>query len=441
MRKNRNLVILLVAVILVGMLVRLALALWLGDRVEPISGAYDQVSYDLLAQRLLEGKGFSFPVDWYPFTKANEPTAHWSFLYTLYLAGVYAVFGHHPLAARVLEVLLSGLNVWLAYHLGKRLFGEWTGWAAAALTALYGYLIFFNAVLMTQTFYILAVLATLDVALALVAQPTLWRWVLLGITIGLGTVLRQTLLLFAPFLFAWLVWAIRRQAAQSKQSSPSTMIERHSAPLASGVLLSLIVIAAFILPWTIRNYLTYHDFLLLNSNGGYWFYASNHPDQGTVFDQNAAPAIPDSLRGLSEPALDRALLREGLGFVLADPQRFMLLSISRLKDYYWLLPSEESSSISNFSRLFSFTIYLPFMLYGLWLSRHQWRLCLPLYLYVAFDALLCLSSWAAPRYRLPSDAVLMPFAGLAIVSLATRWRLLPLPVAPPRLGREHLDRA
>ena len=43
-----------------------------------------------------------------------------------------------------------------------------------------------------------------------------------------------------------------------------------------------------------------------------------------------------------------------------------------------------------------------------------------LYLYVLVDTLLHLGSWAAPRYRLPSDALMMVFAGAALVDLATR---------------------
>lgn len=139
-----------------------------------------------------------------------------------------------------------------------------------------------------------------------------------------------------------------------------------------------------------------------------------------MFNQSFAPPIPDNLQGLTEPAIDRALFQQGLRFILADPIRFLLLSVSRLKDYFWILPSEQSSSISNIARLLSFAVYLPFMIYGLWLSRRQWQLCLPLYLYIAFDGLLCLTTWAAPRYRLPSDVLLMIFVGLAVTSLVSQ---------------------
>ncbi|MGB8647033.1 MAG: glycosyltransferase family 39 protein [Anaerolineae bacterium] len=438
-----------------GVLARIITALALGNRVDPISGAWDQVSYDLLAQRLLSGHGFSFPTVWYPFTQPDEQTAHWSFLYTLYLTGVYAVTGHYPVVARIIQAILSGLQIWLAYRLGWRLFGEWVGVAAAALTALYAYFIFFNAALMTQTFYIICVLAAIDIALGIRPRGTpvgrnssqgglpsvgIRNYLLLGLVLGLGALFRQTLLLFAPMLFLWLLVAGRSQAAGLTSqvaggrapglpggfSAVARRLPdwwRDRLPVIKGIGIACVVIAALLLPWTFRNYMVYHDFLLLNSNGGYWLYASNHPHQGTNFDSVYSPPIPDNLKGLGEPAIDRALYQQGMGFILADPTRFVLLSINRTKDYFWVGASDESSTISNLARLLSFTLYLPFFLYGLWLSRKNWRLCLPLYLYAAFDTILCLTTWSAPRYRLPTDAVLMTMAGLAVVDVATRLRL------------------
>ncbi len=404
----------LLLIIILALALRLFLALVLGESVLEVSGTYDQRAYDRLAERFVEGYGFSFATDWYPFARANEPTAHWSFLYTLYLSGVYAVFGHHPLAARLIQVLVSGLNLWLIYRLGVRLFDPVVGLAAAALTACYGYLILFNASLMTQTFYVLAVLGSLELALGLVKNSTWKNWVLLGIVLGAGILLRQSLLLFVPLLFAWIHWAA---SSSARDASRGLGILR-------GTAIAGIVILACILPWTVRNYLVYDDFLLLNSNSGYWVYSSNHVEQGTDFNPEYKAPIPEEFAGLKEPALDRALLRAGIGFMLADPIRVGLLSISRINDYFWLFPTENSSDLSNWSRLFSFGLYLPFMVYGVYLSRHQWRMCLPLYLYVAFDTLLCLLTWSAPRYRLPTDAVMMVFAGLGVANLAAHLHLV-----------------
>ena len=398
---------LMIAVIAFGIAVRLVLAYVLGDHADPVSGAADQVSYDTLAERVVAGRGFSFPTAWYPFTQADTPTAHWSYLYTVYLAGIYAVVGHHPLIARMVQVLLSGFGTWLTFVIGRRLFGVQAGLAAAALHASYAYLVFFSAALMTQTFYILALLAVLALALRMRDQCDLRDWGLLGFALGIGTLFRQTLLLFTPVLLTWLVW---EHKARLGWRGPATM---------------LAVVAALVAPWTIRNYLAFGDFLLLNSNGGFFFYAANHPNQGVNFDPNYVAPIPASLVDLAEPARDRALYREALGFVVNDPLRFVRLTLSRIPEHFWLLPSRHSSVSANWARLCSFTLYLPFMIAGLLLSVRQWRECLPLYLYVGFDTTLHLISWAAPRYRLPSDALMIIFAGLAVARLAARLGALP----------------
>lgn len=404
----------LVLIIIFALGVRVLLALVLADEVNEVAGTYDQIAYDLLAQRVVAGYGFSFPIDWYPFARGGEPTAHWSFLYTLYLSAVYAVFGHHPLIARLIQILISAAGIWLVFRLGQRLFDGAVGLVAAGLAAFYAYLILFNASLMTQSFYILAVLASLDVALRLADKSTWQRWALLGIVLGLGVLLRQSLLLFVPVLLIWIWWAGSRapHAARARRAR------------LGGMALAVALIALCILPWTARNYLVFQDFLLLNSNGGYWLYSSNHPDQGVTFDSTFKAPIPDELVNLKEPAIDRALMRQGIAFILTDPVRVGLLSLDRLKDYFWLFPTESSSPVSNWSRLFSFGLYLPFMVYGLYLSRRQWRMCLPLYLYVAIDGIFCLLTWAAPRYRLPSDAIMMVFAGLGVVTLAVRLRIV-----------------
>src|SRR5262245_27594976 len=151
----------LVLILLAAVLVRLPIVLYMGDQVTILPGIHDQVSYDALARSLLVGRGYSFTENWYPFTPANTPTAHWSFLYLLYVAGVYAVTGYHPLVARLLQTVVSGvLLCFLVYKIGSRVVNEETGLVGAGLAAVYGYFIYYNAALMTETFFIVLVLLT-----------------------------------------------------------------------------------------------------------------------------------------------------------------------------------------------------------------------------------------------------------------------------------------
>ncbi len=149
----------LLAIIFSAILLRLLSAFLQGNIVTVLPGIYDQISYDSLARRLITGYGFSFGEMHWPVTAANEPTAHWSFLYTFYLAGVYAFFGPEPLVARVLQtILVGGLQTYIIYRIGEKTFSKNIGLIASAISAFYIYFIYYSGALMTEPFYITAIL-------------------------------------------------------------------------------------------------------------------------------------------------------------------------------------------------------------------------------------------------------------------------------------------
>jgi 4-amino-4-deoxy-L-arabinose transferase-like glycosyltransferase len=401
---------LLAAILTAAVLIRIPAALYMGDQVFELPGIQDQVSYDALAHSLLEGRGYSFTENWYPFTPANTPTAHWSFLYPVYLAGVYAVTGYHPLIARLLQAAVGGaLLCFLVYKIGRRVVNEETGLVGAGLAAVYGYFIYYNAALMTETFFIVLVMLTLYLSLAIKESPVLIRWVGLGLSLGLAGLLRQTILLFVPFLLLWLILELREKGVRWWYFT-----------------IPVVIIILLITPWSIRNYLVYQNFLLLNSNAGYALYASNNPNLGTDWNnEKVVIPVPAELKGQNEAELDRALTRRGIEFILADPNRYFWLSLDKTLEYFWFWPSATSSQISNLNRVLSFGLYLPFMLVGLFLSFSRWRRFLILYIFIIVHSTIHLLSWPAPRYRLPVDAVSMIFAGLALIEVVRQikvWR-------------------
>jgi 4-amino-4-deoxy-L-arabinose transferase-like glycosyltransferase len=400
----------LTLILVTAVLIRMLIAIYLGDQLTILPGIHDQVSYDALARSLLDGRGYSFPENWYPFTPAYTPTAHWSFIYPLYLAGIYAVTGYHPLVARLIQGVVGGaLICFLIYLIGRRVVDETTGLLGAGLAAVYGYFVYYNVALMTETFFIVLVLSSLYLSLELKEKSTLARWVLLGLTLGTAGLLRQTILLFAPFLLLWLYWELKNKGVQWWYFT-----------------VPVIVIAFLIAPWTVRNYLAYDRFLLLNSNAGYALYASNNPIMGTDWrNEIVVVPVPEELEGRNEAEIDRALTQRAIGFIFANPRRYLGLTLDKTLEYFKFWPSSESSPVSNLNRVLSFGLYLPFMILGLCLSFSRWRSFAALYLFMVIHTGMHLLSWPAPRYRLPVDAILMVFAGLALLELArgvSAWR-------------------
>jgi hypothetical protein len=192
------------------------------------------------------------------------------------------------------------------------------------------------------------------------------------------------------------------------------------------------VLALCVLPFTIRNYRVYGQFLLLNSNAGYAMYSAQHPLHGTDFQPFTAAPMPvsDAYVGYNEAQWDRELMRIGIGYVLADPARYLLLSLSRARAYFEFWPSADASTLHKLGRVASFSLFVPFMIYGMYLALHSLNdpahcpfrarhVTLAL-LFMAFYTLLHVATWAMPRYRLPVDAVALPFAAVALTCLAHR---------------------
>jgi 4-amino-4-deoxy-L-arabinose transferase-like glycosyltransferase len=426
----------LLVLVIASILLRLMSAIYQGNTVTDLPGIYDQISYDGLARRVAAGQGFSFAEGHWPATRAGEPTAHWSYLYTIYLAAIYRLLGTYPLVARIIQALIAGIfQTLLMWRIGSRLFGRAVGLIAAALNAIYVYFFYYAGALITETFYITGILWVFDSALR-VAAPSqdgrkrrvgVWQWVEFGIAVGITVLLRQVFLIFLPILYLWLWWNVREQES-------ATWKGRLHWSAVKGLSLATFVIFLLIVPWTIRNYYAFGTFVLLNTNAGFAFYWANHPIYGTRFipllpssgPNSYFELIPKELLTLNEAKLDQALLVRGMRFVVDNPSRYFWLSLSRIPVFFEFWPSTASGLLSNISRVASFGICLPFMVYGLWLTgtrawnsrRANERAAIVLLLiFVGFYSLIHLLSWALVRYRLPIDAVLLIFAALGIESM------------------------
>ena len=204
----------LVLILLVAVLLRVTVAIWLGNEVDAPPLLTDQRSYHALGVRLSTGHGFSFDRPWYPFyLPADSPTAHWSYLYSLFVAAVYSVFGPQVIAARLVQAILGGIVLLLAvYQLTRRMLESASSthlltalrerglntaalpFIAAGIAAIYFYFVLYAATLMTETFFITALLWALDRAIALADTPTLKNGLALGVGLAAATLLRQSVL-------------------------------------------------------------------------------------------------------------------------------------------------------------------------------------------------------------------------------------------------------
>ena len=412
----------LIAILCLALFVRVVTAIWLGDVMEilPAGGTHDQVTYDLLAKRVASGQGFTYPEHYYPWVPPDTITSYYSGTMVLQLAIIYKLFGYHPLVARLFFAMLGTAIVFLIYLLASRFFGKLAGLFAAVFAALYSYLILYSATLLTETPFILLLLIAIVSAYIVVEDGNHRYLLLVGIGLAGAILFRMAVLAFVPVFLAWIYFSSRATGRK---------------PISIGLLLiPCAIIMLAVLPWTLRNYGLYGRFMLLESQFGHVFWNSNHPEQGTNFRGPWVAPIPEELLELNEADLTYELLRRGRKFVVEDPVRFLLLTVSRIKYFFTFWPTADSSLVNNIARVLSFGILLPFMAAGLALSVRNWKRFLPIYLFLLIHIGVYVSSWVMVRYRVPADVLLLPFAALAVTQLISylntqrnRWVIRQVP--------------
>lgn len=385
-------------ILVVALGLRVLAALMLGNTVSGFSGAHDEISYSALGHRWAEGHGLTFPVNWYPWIAADAPQSYYSASMSLMLGLIYWIFGYYPLAARLIMGVLSTAVVGLLYLLSRHIFNERVALVTAALAAVYSYLIFYGVTLVTETPFIFGLLIALYLCYEIVENPSPAKWLGLGLALAVTVLFRMAVIFFIPFLLAWVFY---RQAKHRFY-----------------VVLPVLAIVLAVMPFTIRNYMLWGQFELLETQFGHVFWNGNHPDHNGDFHPFKVFPIPEDVLALdNDSKITKALLAMGVENVLNDPGHFILLTITRLREFFKFWPTADSSPLANLVRIFSFGLLWPVALAGIAFSLRQWRVLSPLWLFMLLHTGVYGSSWTMIRYRVPLDAILVIFAGLAVTVL------------------------
>ena len=188
-----------ISLVIIGLAVNLIAIYWIRT-----PGYMDAEYYFAIARRLVDGKGFTEPFLW---NYLDDPTGiphpshlYWMPLTTIASAATMALFGTEFRAAQIPFIACAALIPALSALIGLYLHGD-RGWSlrAGLFAALPGF--FLPFFLTTDTFVIFAVIGC--AALWLMAEayqhPNLWRWLGVGILVGLGHLTRADgLLLLVP---------------------------------------------------------------------------------------------------------------------------------------------------------------------------------------------------------------------------------------------------
>ena len=255
-------------------------------------------------------------------------TAYW-------MAGLFTLFGHDHLAARIVQILLGTAGCLVLMRLGTRVFDSATGIVAGFLAATYWTLIYFDL-----EYREVSLLAFLYPALALALlrwreRPSPARAAMAGALLGLSVLARPNGLVFVPAVLLWAWWITR-------DDRPTAAL-RHAGAF-------ILAVAALVLPVTARNLVAGDDFVLVSSNGGINLFIGNN-ENATGDAVALSPELPpfDSAfdyreiahrvgvmegRALSDSEVSRWFARRALRYVADEPVRTLAL-IGRKAVAFW----------------------------------------------------------------------------------------------------------
>ncbi len=132
--------------------------------------------------------------------------------YIWLMAGVYALLGREPQAVRLVNGLLGLLALLGLWVMSRRLFNERVANWTVALAAVHPHLLMITGWLYTENLMLPLLIWSITLSVGGVVDgqnSSIWRWVLVGLLLGLLALTRASFLPFILLVALWLVWAMR----------------------------------------------------------------------------------------------------------------------------------------------------------------------------------------------------------------------------------------
>lgn len=217
---------------------------FLGDPLKPNN---DDVKY-IQTSRLLLNEGVL------AYNTGDKPSAFIMPGLPLILSGFMALFGQEDggvIAYRLYQCVLQMLSIYLIFWLGHRIFNTRTAIIACTISAIYLPDYFSSGVILSETTFRTILLLLLCVTIIALDRNKARYYLLLGALTAAAAYFKPHASLYpAVFLVLW--W-------------------RHHIPWRLMLKYALLMAGVYILlltPWWIRNWVTFHEFILFTSSGG-----------------------------------------------------------------------------------------------------------------------------------------------------------------------------
>ena len=386
----------------------------------------DQTYYDGVASNILNYGRFNF--------LGQEP------FYSLFLAGIYTVFGHNYDAVRIIQIILFALTVILIYLLADGIFGRKIAfWSAFVMALFYGLANQAGNITTETLFIFLVVLFAYIIYVAYWRNKIFW-YALSGFVLGLAT-LTKGIIQFLPLLVILNMFAI-----YFKKIPVGKVLVKAAV--------FLILFLAVLFPWFMRGGVNISGAVAPKGGGmlavraelmenlypdyfshfighlfGYYFAQKFNPDINSnafrLTSQSDKKADDLIKEGKTYDEVDKILIEEVKSKILAAPHKYFLMSVIDfisfnspiiIRDSLWgnsltihtTFSDGRHSEIPELAKIvillgirFIWFLFFGLAIYALVKSLKNWRGVSWLFIIIFYFNLAYSAVHAIPRYALP----------------------------------------
>ncbi|MCA9041370.1 MAG: glycosyltransferase family 39 protein [Planctomycetaceae bacterium] len=375
--------------LIASLLIRLMLACGLqwyldqqGDRDFLIAG--DAAGYWELAQDIAGGKPY----------EVHEPPRqiHRMPGFPVMLSVPISLFGSSYLMARLWLALIGTIAVYLCYRLALELADVPTAISSGWLVGLHPVLTGFSVVLLSETCFAAALLASLWGFHRLQITPQSYSFAILaGVLAALATYMRPVWLLFP------LIWGVYQ-----------LVVNQNRLLVWRNLLLVLLGLGAGLAPWVYRNYQVSDQLVVTTLWGGPSLYdglslhATGESDM-RFFDRDGLSAT------MSEYEVDQEYRNRAWQFVADHPVRTLQLAGQKAVRFWRPWPAAEEVSfplLAGFIGVLNLGLFFCAVA-ALWKFRREGTLLFFTFSPIIYFAVIHLLFVGSMRYRLPAEYPLM----------------------------------
>jgi 4-amino-4-deoxy-L-arabinose transferase-like glycosyltransferase len=387
-------------------------------------------SYALFSENLVGGHGFA--------VKPGTASVMRGPVQPLLGALVFQIFGIRNLAGvQVCHALLDSVTAVLVFAIGRRAFGPTAGFVAAVMFAFYPLSIWYSGKMSMVPLLTMLYCLLCWVVLRIIEGLSVARSIAVGVVLGVTTLTLPITLLFPPFLLAlWLAMRLGRGRAL-----------RHWIIVCA-------VMAAILLPWTIRNYRVSDRFIPVSAGGGYAFlfgdlfverfdgfspYSDEYPDEHAlqqVENERVVTLLPPDLAARFwhldfEPEASQIFDRHAAQSIVERPFKFVRkMAIQTVT--FWYLGNNRTKTFAIL--VVQLVCVIPWFVAGVYLSgKRRIAAALPLLLLIVYLNLTYAATIANARHGMPAMPIAIIFGAFALCELVRR----PASAHPASAGPSH----